>query len=334
MNQKLKMRQSDSMPSANFDTPILIIFWRRGEAVAKVIESLRPLAPSKLFLACDGPRQGEDGENIQVQEARSLVEQLIDWPCLIEKRYSDSNQGCKYGPANAITWFFSHVEEGIILEDDCLPHPSFFPYCQSLLSRYRHDTRVWQISGNNFVEDQAPAGSSYFFSGYTTTWGWATWRRCWHAYDIDMKLWPQIQDSGQLANAFEGQDELEYWTKIWNRLTQENYPTTWDYQWNFICFANGGLSAIPRHNLVSNIGFGEGATHCLDEDDPRASLKSSDLNGLIHPQLVLRDWSQDRVIFENVYRIDGRPNPGPAKKMALKIFYTTRGAANRLGLLR
>ena len=322
------------MASASFDTPILIIFWRRADAVAKVIESLRPLAPSRLFLACDGPRQGDGDEHSKVQQARSLVDQLIDWPCSIEKRFSELNQGCKYGPANAIGWFFSHVEAGIILEDDCLPHPSFFPYCQSLLSHYRHDTRVWQISGNNFVEEQTPTESSYFFSGYTTTWGWATWRRCWQAYDMDMKLWPQIRGSGQLANAFRNQDELEYWTRIWDKLTEENYPITWDYQWNFTCFANGGLSAIPRYNLVSNIGFGEGATHCLNEDDPRAELKSRDLSGLTHPLLVLRDWGHDRAIFENVYTNNGSSRPSQAQELALKIFYTARGAANRLGLIR
>lgn len=113
------------MPSKSFDTPILIIFFHRADVVAKVIESFRHLTPSRLFLACDGPRPGNDQDSIDVLQAREMVDQLIDWPCSIEKRYSDSNQGTKYGPANAITWFFSHVEEGIILEHDCLPHPSF-----------------------------------------------------------------------------------------------------------------------------------------------------------------------------------------------------------------
>lgn len=327
------MNLSNPMPSKSFDTPILIIFFHRADVVAKVIESFRHLTPSRLFLACDGPRPGNDQDSIDVLQAREMVDQLIDWPCSIEKRYSDSNQGTKYGPANAITWFFSHVEEGIILEHDCLPHPSFFSYCESLLSRYRHDTRVWQISGNNYVEDQAPTESSYFFSGYSTTWGLATWRRCWQAYDIDMKLWPQIRSSGQLANAFKGQDELKYWTGIWDRLTQDNYPTTWDYQWNFTCFANGGLSAIPRVNLVSNIGFGEGATYCLNEDDAHARLKTSDLGGLIHPQLVLRDWSQDRAIFDDLIN-SGRIKPSAFQELVSKIYWTSRGIANKLRLIR
>jgi hypothetical protein len=330
---EVKKKHPNPMTSANFDTPILIIFFHRVDVVAKVIESLRDLAPSKLFLACDGPRQSDDEECTKVLQTRNLVEQLIDWPCSIEKRYSDSNQGTKYGPANAITWFFSQVDEGIILEHDCLPHPSFFPYCQSLLSRYRHDTRVWQISGNNFLAGQAPTESSYFFSGYTLTWGWATWRRCWQAYDIDMKLWPQIRESGQLVNAFEGEDELKYWTRIWDRLTQDNYPVTWDYQWNFACFSNGGLCAIPRVNLVSNIGFGEGATYCLSGDDPHADVKSSDLNDLSHPLLVLREWSQDCAIF-NDFVNNWKPKPSPIQELVLKIFYTARGAANRIGFIR
>ena len=312
-----------------FDTPILILFWRRSMAVATLMERLRPLAPTRLFLACDGPRLNNSSEAEQIAHTRKLMEAAIDWPCTIKKRYSDSNQGCKYGPGHGIDWFFSQVEEGIILEDDCLPEMSFFPYCQSLLNRYRNDTRVWQISGNNFVEHLSSADASYAFSGYTTTWGWATWRRCWNAYDIEMKAWPQIKDSGLLENAFEGADELSYWTHIWDRLVSDHLPVTWDYQWNFTCFANGGLSAIPKNNLVTNIGFGEGATHCLDSEDPRAELKSSELTDLVHPEFVLRNWQLDRAIYEAIYQDHSKSPKSPLRRIALQAFFTIKGVANK-----
>lgn len=319
------------MTTEPFRTPILILFWRRSTAVARLIERLRPLAPTRLFLACDGPRSNNSREAEQVEQTRKLIEEAIDWPCTVEKRYSNINQGCKHGPGNGINWFFSRVEEGIILEDDCLPELSFFSYCQSLLDRYRHDTRVWQISGNNFVEQFTTGPESYAFSGYTTTWGWATWRRCWNAYDIDMKAWPNVKESGLLRHAFEGEDELNYWTRIWDRLYTDHYPVAWDYQWNFLCFTNGGLSAIPKHNLVSNIGFGEGATHCLDTEDPRAELESSELTDLIHPEFVLRNWQLDRAIYESIYQDAAKRPAGPLRRMALEAFFTAKGIAHKLG---
>lgn len=322
------MEQPTVMPEA-FDTPILILFWRRSTAVATLMERLRPLAPTRLFLACDGPRLNNSSEAEQVAQTRKLIEEAIDWPCTIEKRYSDSNQGCKYGPGNGINWFFSKVEEGIILEDDCLPDLSFFPYCQSLLNRYRNDTRVWQISGNNFAEDVSTVNASYAFSGYTTTWGWATWRRCWIANDLEMRSWPQIKVSGMLKNAFEGKDELSYWTSIWDRLYTDHYPAAWDYQWNLTCFANGGLSAIPKHNLVTNIGFGEGATHCLDIKDPRAELKCGELVDLIHPEFVLRNWQLDRAIYEAIYQDHSKLPKNLLQRIAVETFFTIKGIVHK-----
>jgi len=309
-----------------FETPILLIFWRRPKAVTQVIESLRRLAPSQLYLAGDGPREGHEGEAGQVQMTREAVEAAIDWPCQVHRRYSDRNQGCKYGPSNAIGWFFENVTEGIILEEDCLPDDSFYSYCRSLLERYRDDTRVWQISGNNFLDDQWFGDGSYFFGGYTTTWGWATWRRCWQAYDPEMMAWSDVRRSGLLTNAFEAQDELEFWTRIWDRLTEQNYPVTWDYQWNYLCFANGGLSAIPNQNLVSNIGFGADGTHCLDETDPFAQLKSNDLGELIHPSLVLRNWQADRQLFTTLYQ---KPL-NKTEKLKLEIFHTLKAIRQKI----
>jgi hypothetical protein len=316
--------------SSSFETPILIIFWRRPSLAKPLMERLRELRPTRLFLACDGARSENMQEASQVEMSRRQFEQAIDWPCKVEKRYSVFNQGCKYGPGNAIDWFFKHVEEGIILEDDCLPHPSFFPYCQILLDRYRHDQRVWQISGNNFVENQTPQEASYSFTGYTTTWGWATWKRCWNSYDIEMQDWPAWRDGIMLANAFGEQDELDYWIRIWERLYSDNFPITWDYQWNYLCFTNGGLSILPKFNLVSNIGFGEGATNCFDAEDQRSRLESKELIITDHPKTVLRDWRIDRAIFESAYRETGSSQHGFLRTSYLRTVFTLQGILRRL----
>jgi hypothetical protein len=207
-----------------------------------VWEKIREARPAKLFLIADGGRNEEEWEKCRA--ARKVVE-TIDWDCEVHRNFSDTNLGARDRVDSGLNWVFEHVEQAIILEDDCLPEVSFLPFCAVLLERFRDDERIWQISGNNFVTSSTPAESSYFFSRYPSTWGWASWRRCWRLYDINMKTWPEIRESGMLINAFHSTDELEYWTKIWNCLTQYDYPLAWDYQWIYACLVNGALSIVP-----------------------------------------------------------------------------------------
>jgi hypothetical protein len=312
-----------------FSTPILIIFWRRPEAISKVIASLRKIKPTQLFLACDGPRDGNEEEMCKVLEARKQAESGIDWPCTVQTRYSAVNQGLKYGEFNAMDWFFSHVEEGIILEDDTLPDSSFFYFCREMLERYRHDTRVWQVTGNNFIEEASPEGVSYLFCSCPTTWGWASWRRCWRLYDIDMKSWPEIRSRGSMANAFDSKVQLDYWSKIWNSVTEYDYPSTWDYQWIYACFSNSGLSIVPTVNLVTNIGFGPDGVNCLDENHQNANLPARSLDTLVHPRLVLRDRSYDRVLFEKIYEPQAGYKHTSLDNLWLKLYFTAKGLAGK-----
>jgi hypothetical protein len=279
------------------DTPLLLIAWRRPHTLRQVIDAIRPLAPTRLYVACDGPNPERPGEAEKVAATRALIEHEIDWPCQIERLYSVVNQGCRLGVSRAITWFFEQVEEGIILEDDCVPHPDFFPYCTTLLERYRHDTRVWCVSGNNFQNGQWRGDGSYYFSRYNHCWGWASWRRCWQHYDAELKQWPALRDSGLLETIFEAPLERQYWSGIGQRLVDEGKPDTWDYQWTFTCLANGGLTALPNRNLVSNVGFGEDASHTTDVAEP--TLADQGLGPLTHPQFVLRDALADRYSFDH-----------------------------------
>lgn len=279
------------------NTPLLLIAWRRPHTLRQVIDAIRPVAPTRLFVACDGANPERPGEAEKVAATRQVIEQEIDWPGQIERLYSDGNQGCRLGVSRAISWFFEQVEEGIILEDDCVPHPDFFPYCTTLLERYRHDTRVWCISGNNFQNGQWRGGGSYYFSRYNHCWGWASWRRCWQYYDAELRHWPALRDSGLLDTIFEDPLERQYWSAIWQRLVDEGKPDTWDYQWTFTCLANGGLTALPNRNLVSNVGFGEDAAHTTGVAEP--TLADQGLGPLTHPQFVLRDGAADRYGFDH-----------------------------------
>lgn len=283
----------------SINTPLLLIAWRRPHTLRQVIDAIRPVAPSRLFVACDGPNPDRPGEVEKVAATRAVIEHEIDWPCQIEKLYSDVNQGCRLGVSRAITWFFVQVEEGIILEDDCVPHPDFFPYCNTLLERYRHDTRVWCISGNNFQNGKWRGDGSYYFSRYNHCWGWASWRRCWQHYDVDLSQWPALRDSGLLNTIFEDPLERNYWRRIWQRLVDESKPDTWDYQWTFTCLANGGLTALSNRNLVNNVGFGEDATHTTGNAINTRVSEGVDPNH--HPSFLLRDALADRCTYNQVY---------------------------------
>ena len=279
----------------SMDTPLLLIAWRRPHTLRQVIDAIRPVAPTRLYVACDGPNPERPGEAEKVAATRAVIEHEIDWPCQIERLYSDTNQGCRLGVSRAITWFFEQVDEGIILEDDCVPHPDFFPYCTTLLERYRDDTRVWCISGNNFQNGHWRGDGSYYFSHYNHCWGWASWRRCWQHYDADLRQWESLRDSGLLETIFQNPSERNYWIAIWQRLVDEAKPDTWDYQWTFTCLANGGLTALPNQNLVSNIGFGVDATNTLSCAPPTALGEG--FSTLKDPKFIIRDVEADDYFF-------------------------------------
>ncbi|MCP9927193.1 glycosyltransferase family A protein [Cyanobium sp. CH-040] len=287
-----------STQELRMNTPLLLIAWRRPHTLRQVIDAIRPVAPTRLYVACDGPNPVRPGEVEKVSATRAVIENEIDWPCQIERLYSDTNRGCRQGVSRAISWFFEQVEEGIILEDDCVPHPDFFPYCTELLERYRHDTRVWCVSGNNFQKGHWRGDGSYYFSRYNHCWGWATWRRCWVHYDADLRQWPALKASGLLGSIFENPREARYWARIWDRLLREGKPDSWAYRWTFTCFANGGLTALPNLNLVKNVGFGEDACHTISEDSTGSPLSRraehpSGLLPLQHPKFTVRNLVAD-----------------------------------------
>jgi hypothetical protein len=272
--------------------PILIVAWRRPDLLRRSIEALRIVKPQALFVACDGPRASEPGDFVQVAATRQLIDNEIDWPCNVKRLYSPSNHGCRAGVSRAITWFFEHVEHGIILEDDCVPHPDFFFFCSDLLSRYRDDERVWCITGDNFQFGQTRGAASYYFSKYNHVWGWATWRRCWQRYDSAMSFWPSWRKSHSYNSMFSNYNEREYWTTIFDR-TYAGEIDTWDYQWTAAVWRAGGLTATPQVNLVTNIGHGLDATHTT-ADCKRFMIPPQQMAGrLKHPWRVKRNRRAD-----------------------------------------
>jgi hypothetical protein len=298
-------------------TPVALIVFNRPQLTRTVFAAIARAKPRKLLLVADGPRSSGEAEDCA--QARAVADE-VDWDCEVMTNFADENLGCRRRVSSGLEWVFSEVEEAIILEDDCLPAPSFFSFCENLLAAYRDDERVMHIGGANFQGGRSRTADSYYFSRYCHVWGWASWRRAWRNYDVEMKSW---QENRELIRAsFADQTERAFWTDIFDR-TQAGQIDTWDYQWVYACWAQNGLAVIPDVNLVSNLGFGAGATHTHDPAAAEAGLPVADIWEVRHPRSVVRHHEADDYSFDHVFggRRLREAESGPAPE---------RGAARRL----
>lgn len=281
-------------------SPILFIIFNRPDTTFQVMETIRKARPRRLYIAGDGPRNNHD--ELELCKESRKISSRVDWQCEVKTLWHDRNLGCRAAITSAIDWFFSYEEEGIILEDDCVPSNSFYDYCDNLLERYRNDHRIMAISGANLLTDYCIAPDSYYFSRYPHIWGWATWRRAWRCYDRDMALWPEFSAlKGLHAWSYRETEFEAYWTNIFNHI---NEIDTWDYQWLFTCWAYNGLSCIPAKNLVKNIGFDNRATHTLDSSNQHSQLTATELSfPLAHPKLIIRHAVADYIISQCHHKV-------------------------------
>ncbi len=250
--------------SDKLTTPVLFVIFNRPDVTQQVFNEIRKAKPASLFIAADGPRMDRKGEAEKCQAARDIVNQ-VDWDCEVKTLFRDKNVGCKIGVSSAIDWFFENVEEGIILEDDCLPSQSFFWFCQELLEYYRDDTRIMHINGSNFQSSIQRGSANYYFSMYVLVWGWATWRRAWKHFDISMGTFEQFKSENQIVNIFRTGKERKFHMQMFQNHYDGNVDA-WGYKWVYSIIQDGGITINPNVNLVQNIGYGPDATHTLKKD--------------------------------------------------------------------
>lgn len=287
------------MAESTLNAPVLFLVFNRPATTQIVFETIRQAQPARLYVVADGPRKNKVGEIEKCKEVRAIVSK-VDWLCDVKTIFRDENLGCGKSVSSAITWFFEHEPEGIILEDDCVPNSSFFAYCEELLARYRDDKRIMEISGSNIWPSKfCQHEYSYSFSAHNGIWGWASWRRAWNLYDFDMTNYSEIKKKGYLKNKFGSLFEREYFNWVFERTYL--FPAiTWDFQWEFVKRVNSGLTIIPKRNLVINIGFGEDATSTTRVNAPSSNLKSELLNfPMNHPPFVMVDVKADKLAFIN-----------------------------------
>ena len=269
---------------------VVFLIYNRPELTRRVFRAIAGARPERLLVVADGPKDERDRR--LCDKARDVIDG-VDWPCEVFTEYSGENLGCKMRVSTGLDWAFEQVEEAIILEDDCLPHPSFFRYCNEQLAYFRDDARIGHISGNNFQRGGKRTEYSYYFSRFNGIWGWATWRRAWKYYDVDMRIWPEIKAGGWCYDIFPDTDIAEWADKLWTSVYHGEIDT-WDAQWLLSCLVNGMYSVLPNVNLVANIGFGDNATRTVEKNDPQANLPVEEMVFPIrHPPYTIMDLTSD-----------------------------------------
>lgn len=282
------------------NTPLLLIVFNRPELTKQVFEKICNMKPSKLYIAGDGPREGFENENEKVKKVRKIFTN-INWSCEVKTLFSDYNLGCKKACIKAIDWFFENEEKGIILEDDCLPHPDFFNFCENLLEIYNNDEKVSFISGTNFQNNNFRGDASYYFSKYVHIWGWATWKKSWKKYNVgNIEFWPKWCETSDFKDKLPDNVERKYWKNIFNKIYL-NKIDTWDYPLTCSVLHKGGLTAIPNVNLIKNIGFGDDATHTKSKDNLNSNMKVGKIGNIIHPKIIQRNIEADLWTFNHHY---------------------------------
>lgn len=283
-------------PTGPLNTAVLLLVFNRPDTTMQVFDTIRQARPPRLYVAADGPREGRKGESERVAAVRK-ISTAVDWPCEVNTLFREDNLGCKDAVSSAITWLFDHEERGIIIEDDCVAHPDFFCFCDALLERYAEDERISVITGNNFQNGRWRGNASYYFSKYNHCWGWATWRRAWRFYQGALPFWSAWRASADWIRQTPDRVERVYWERIFDQV-RAGQINSWAYPWTASVWYYGGLTATPNVNLVSNIGFGENATHTTSENSKYANLPTSALEKLTHPSIVNRDIAADSYAFD------------------------------------
>lgn len=296
----------------SFETPILFLIYNRPELAKKTFAKIRKMKPKHLFISADGPNAEKENDVEKCREARKIIN-YIDWPCKIEKRFLKYNLGCALGVSSAITWFFSKVDKGIILEDDCLPNNSFFHFCEELLKKYERDKEVMMISGTNLLGKWKSDKQDYHFSRQVAIWGWATWRRAWKKYSHNL---PELKNKENREDIKKLIDNGAYYDYIMKKTqdTLDGKINSWGYRWIMSCYINKGKIITPSKNLISNIGFSSSAMHTKNPFSWMSNIKSNEIN------LPLRDPINKDIDVEFHAKIIKKVN-NPFNRLINKFFY-------------
>jgi hypothetical protein len=287
-----------------FNTPVLFIVFNRIENAQIVFNEIKIQKPAQLYVFADGPRADHPEDKHRCEQTRAIILNQIDWDCNLKTLFLDFNLGCGKGPAKAITWFFENVTDGIIIEDDCVPHPDFFNYCAELLEKYRNDTRIMVIGATTYRDDY-PCKESYAFSIYPTMAAWATWKRVWQKYDYYLSSFTREELENKLKEYFFSSFEFKNWMNLYDWIIAEKFDSFWDWQLNYMMYMNDGIAIRPQKNMIKNIGFGNDATHTSYLKSPNftANREIFSCLPLKHPSAVKINKQIDSKYYIKMHKI-------------------------------
>jgi hypothetical protein len=280
---------------------VLFVIFNRPQTTQRVFDAIKLAQPKRLYIAADGPRPEKPADVPLCRQTRDAVSQ-IDWDCEVKALFREENAGCRYGVSAAISWFFDHEEEGIILEDDCLPSNSFFLFCDSMLDKYRHDNRIWHITGCNLQFGKKWGDASYYFSNRPHVWGWASWKRVWNAYNLHLSKYDEADVTPAMRNIYGDDLVAEAWTNIFKEV-KAGKVNSWAYPLDFTIFFNNGLVVIPNVNLISNIGFSANATNTLSGESVYSCIPLVEIEEITHPVFFVPQKEADLSIINRDFGI-------------------------------
>ncbi len=294
------------------EIPVLLTIFNRPDKVRLVIDNLRIIKPKYIFIYADGPRSNVHGDIEKCHRSRDVCLQGIDWKCKLEINFLDHNEGCDNTVPKAITWFFSKVKYGIILEDDCIVSDQFFPFCGELLKKYEDDKRVMQISSLSPYAIREYPYDYHFSRMFRCSGGWATWRRAWNHQVTDITKYSDLELSEILKSYYRDYYDCMKRLKDLKQCKKykpnnpkywEHYYSHWDYQWNLSCAAQNGLSIVPEKNMMINVGFDEESTHTIEKSPIFENIYIQKLDFPIrHPAFVYADTNPEKKLEKKIYK--------------------------------
>jgi hypothetical protein len=287
------------------ETPVLFLVFNRLDLTQQSFAKIRAVQPTQLYIAADGARPHHATDAAQCAATRQYILDNIDWECAVYVLFRAENLGCAEAVSGALAWFFGAVEQGIIIEDDCVANPSFFYFCEKMLHYHKNNAQVWCINGTNFQRSWRRGSASYYYSQYAAVWGWATWRRSWQHYDFEIKNLPEFIQKNTIATVFKNEKIQQDWIKKLQAL-YDHKPDTWYYQWFLAQWQQKSFAVVPQVNLVSNIGFDTRGAHTTNPRSTKSKMQiySIDYKHIKHPKSIAVHAQADLYFYTQGNKIE------------------------------
>lgn len=300
-------------------TPVLYIVFKRLDMVKQSFEAIRKARPGRLYVASDGPRDGNAAEAAAVGAVRKYIMDRIDWDCEVKTLFRENNFGCNLNVTGAIDWFFANEEAGIVIEDDILPDKSFFYFCESLLDYYKDDSRIMFIGGMGDKKDRCGGANgtggghgSYHFVKTFNVWGWASWRRSWQKYDFNCGSLDYFLNENLILKVLHNTESMKHFSRMFrfllnSRLNGDVNSVSWDFSVVYMMLINNGLTLLPNFNIVSNIGHGhkEGT---YSQNEKYFVEERRGITEITHPAFIIPDDDYNEKISSLVLELEGSRN--------------------------